>query len=340
MKTKSTKLPPVVLALFLFASGLPVQAVNQILMFPEGKQTICGLNVVNPPLYTGTLKTILGSSAPTYTCFNPPLGGMRFTIGKFYTIEFPNGVWARIVSGSSGGITIRTSGLFGPEGERPPVGTPFIIRQVMAVADVFGDTAPSLKSGPLGTADEIQMPNGDIFFYDGDEWRRKSVDSTLIRRFQSEQPIYFVQGFAILRRGLGTGMVTVTGDVKTTPTWMQLNHPLVRLPAPNSTWSLVSTVTSTTRPPPQLDLASCGLRMAIANPASDLLGTAIGDPFEAERVVIQDLQQNANFTYFYFTDPSFDTWVQDDFTPSNSIPLPSAVRIVRKRPSVLIKWNP
>lgn len=352
MQTNRLQLHALIFASFLLHGlGLPAQAATQMMFFEQARATICGLNLVNPPLYSGNLGAVTPPSSDWDGSwkFKTLTGGMIFTSGKAYTIEFADGQWARIIVGVSGGKTVRTSAMFRsgsgvmtPFAPPPVAGNSYVIREVMTVAQVFGPLAPSLNHGlSAATADSVEMPNGQKFFYDGSTWRRGSAVN------QGGMPIYFVQGF-IFHRLPGTSLtVTLNGDVKTTPTWMKLHHPLVKRPysmlQPN--FSLLSTVTSTTRPTVSnlLTLGTSGLYRGynpISNPNAAGINVDTDGSSTSEKVLIP--QSNGSYLNCYFFDDGAGNsgWFTESGDPAEDIELPCAVYYQRSRSKVFIKWNP
>lgn len=285
---------------------------NQVAL--AGQFNLFGLPVHSPTIAAG----ILDANSATTVTDNEVNFGTTLTAGLTYILEITNGAG----NGTIQEVTSWTGSVLTVPSDLTSIitngTTTYKLRAAATIGSVFGaaNSAGLLASANAdpAEADVVYIPDGaggfvQIFYSTADGFT--GWFDTVNFADATNTPLVYADGFLLQRRG-GTNLtLTVSGEVKTTPTYLSVDQP----------FTYVGTVY-----PVGSTLGTSGL-------SASVLASANADPAEADVIFMPDGGGGYN-QYFYSTADGFTGWFDTvNFADSSAVELSPGVLIQRRSPS-------
>lgn len=261
------------------ATTTPVGYVTKTLA--PNQFNLVGLTLQSPTVSSGVLDAESATSVTdTGVDFVTLLGASG---SKTYVLELSDGTIQEITAWTAAGVLTTPQDI---TAKVTPGTTTYKLRKAATVADIFGATnSAGLKASPDGdpaSADKILILNASnsfdtVFYFNDGAGTQGWLDAE--SNLAADKVVAYPDGLFV-QRGTGTALtLTVTGEVKTTPTGGVLTPG----------YNYLNAVA-----PTQLTLETSGLK-------SFLTPSADGDPASGDNVLIQTAT-GAYTTAFYFND--------------------------------------
>lgn len=263
-----------------------------------------------------------------------------------YTVEFDSGFWAAVEGWRPGGLAaggnVRLVTRDPGVDRRPATGVVGRLRRVRTIREIFGIFAGCrLQTGTQHTADLVMVRSQNTWltlYHSGrfntttqplqrESWRIAGRDGN-----HPDLPIFFVQGIFVIRRGTAPVSFPLNGEVKTGPTLVNVDDPLVRYTTDRGEqWAFIANVHGSVDGLPPRTLDQSGLAVTTAGQGQPIPAGQNVDT--SDNLVLYGQFQAGQPPGSYrrlFNSTTAERMVDAQGQPSGALPLSSAFAIHRR----------